>query len=73
MGGKLVCGILLTVIGLVYSAVCFARALWTPWTYNGIGGLLGSLLGTGVLCPFVLSLLVMGLGLGICVWCAFRP
>lgn len=72
MDKKMVCGILLTIIGLVFSAFCFINAVQNPWNYNGIDGLLGSLLGTDTLIPFIISLLVMVLGLAICFWRAFR-
>lgn len=72
MDKKMVCGILLTIIGLVFSAFCFIYAVMNPWSYNGIEGLLGSLLGTNTLIPFIISLVVMVIGLGICFWIAFR-
>ena len=72
MDKKMVCGILLTIIGLVFSAFCFIYAVMSPWSYNGIEGLLGSLLGTNTLIPFIISLVVMVIGLGICFWIAFR-
>ena len=34
-----------------------------PWTYNGIDGLLGSLLGTDLLVPFMISFAVLLVGL----------
>ena len=72
MDKKMVCGILLTIIGLVLSAFCFINAVLNPWNYNGIDGLLGSLLGTKTLIPFIISLIVMVLGLALCFWRAFR-
>ena len=72
MDKKIVCGILLTIIGLVLSAFCFINAVLNPWNYNGIDGLLGSLLGTKTLIPFIISLIVMVLGLALCFWRAFR-
>ncbi len=72
MDKKMVYGILLTIIGLIFSAFCFINAVLNPWNYNGIEGLLGSFLGTNTLVPFILSLIVMVLGLAICFWRAFR-
>ena len=72
MDKKMVCGILLTMTGLVFSALCFVNAVLNPWNYNGIDGLLGSLLGTKTLIPFIASLTVMVLGLVLCFWRAFR-
>lgn len=72
MDKKMICGILLTVIGLVFSALCFINGILNPWEYNGISGLLGSLMGIHTLIPFILSLVVMIVGLVICFWRAFR-
>ena len=71
MDKKMVCGILLTIIGLVFSAFCFINAVLNPVIYNGIDGLLGALLGNETLIPFIISLLVMVFGLAICFWRAF--
>lgn len=71
MDKKMICGILLTIIGLVFSALCFINALLNPWDYNGITGLLGSLLGTRTLVPFCISFAVMIGGLVLCFWRAF--
>ena len=42
MEPKLLCGLLLTLVGLVFSSFCFIYAVMNPWNYNGINGLLGS-------------------------------
>jgi uncharacterized BrkB/YihY/UPF0761 family membrane protein len=65
-------GALLTFIGLVFAAICFIFALLNPWDYNGITGLLGSLLGTQTLLPFLISLMVLLMGLYICGKESFR-
>ena len=36
--GKMICGILLTGIGLIFSAICFLTAVCNPWSENGIDG-----------------------------------
>lgn len=72
MDKKMTCGILLTLIGLVFSAFCFMNAVLNPWMYNGLDGLLGALLGTHTLIPFVIALIVMIFGLTICFWIAFK-
>ena len=72
MDKKMVCGILLTIIGLVFSAFCFITVVQNPWNYNGIDGLLGAFLGTNTLIPFVISFGVMILGLVICFWRALK-
>ena len=55
MAPKLLCGLLLTLVGLVFSSFCFIYAVMNPWNYNGINGLLGSFLGTQTLVPFIIS------------------
>lgn len=71
MDKKMLCGVLLTLIGLVFSAFCFINAVLNPWRYNGIDGLLGAFMGQGTLAPFILALAVMVAGLAICFWRAF--
>ena len=72
MNKKMICGVLLTVVGLVYSAFCFIEAVLHPGTYNGIGGLRGALLCSDTLLPFVLSTAVMWIGLLLCFIEAYR-
>ena len=55
MAPKLLCGLLLTLVGLVFSSFCFIYAVMNPCNYNGINGLLGSFLGTQTLVPFIIS------------------
>lgn len=69
---KLVCGVLVTVVGLVFSVVCLSYAMQNPWTYHNIGGLLGSLLGTRMLVPLIISFIVMLLGIGYSFFCAYK-
>lgn len=69
---KFVFGIMLTVIGLIYSAFCFIYAVMNPWNYNGIFGLLGAFLGTETLIPFLISMTVLIVGLIICGYEAYR-
>ena len=59
MDKKMVCGVLLTIIGLAFSVLFLILAALNPWDYNGISGLLGSLLGTHTFIPFVISFTVM--------------
>lgn len=69
---KFVFGIMLTVIGLIYSTFCFIYAVMNPWDYNGISGLLGAFLGTETLIPFLISMTVLIIGLIICGYEAYR-
>lgn len=63
---KIIFGALITIVGLVFSAFSFIYAAMNPWDYNGIDGLLGSLLGTRMIIPFIISTMVMIIGLVIC-------
>ncbi len=71
MDKKMVCGVLLTIIGLIFSAITFIYAALNPWNYNGIDGLLGSFLGTNMLIPFIILMIVMIVGLVYCFLCAY--
>ena len=66
MNNKMVFGVLLTVIGLIFSAFSFIYAALNPWNWNGIDGLLGSFLGTRMLIPFIIGMVIMIVGLLIC-------
>lgn len=35
MAPKLLCGLLLTLVGLVFSLFCFIYAVMNPWNYKG--------------------------------------
>lgn len=72
MDKKMICGVMLTAIGFVFSVICFIHVLLHPWNYEGIDGLLGSLLGTDTLVPTIVSLAVMVSGLTICFRQAFQ-
>jgi uncharacterized BrkB/YihY/UPF0761 family membrane protein len=65
-------GVLVSFIGFVSFLFCFIYAITNPWNYNGITGLLGSLLGTGLLVPFIISLVVLAAGLIISCYEAYR-
>lgn len=71
MSSKMICGVLVTLIGLVFSAFSFIYAALNPWSWNGIDGLLGSFLGTHMLVPFILSTAVMLAGLVLCFVIAY--
>ena len=68
---KFIFGVMLVVIGFVFTAFCFIYAVMHPWDYNGISGLKGSLLGTNTLVPFNISLITMVIGLGVCFYEAY--
>lgn len=66
ISNKMLFGVLITTIGLVFSAFSFIYAAMNPWEWNGIGGLLGSFLGTHMLIPFIIGMLIMIVGLVLC-------
>ena len=69
---KMVCGVLVTVVGLVFSAFCFFYTVMNPCNYNGTGGLMGAFLGADTLIPFIISTAVMCAGLLLCFIEAYR-
>ena len=72
ISNKMLFGVLITTIGLVFSAFSFIYAAMNPWEWNGIGGLLGSFLGTHMLIPFVIGMLIMIVGIVLCFMEAYR-
>lgn len=72
MYNKMLFGVLTTMIGLVVSAFSFIYAALNPWIWNDIDGLLGSLLGTHMLIPFIIGTIAMIAGLVICFKEAYR-
>lgn len=63
---KFVFGILIFLLGLVMMILNYIYAMINPWDYNGITGILGSLLGTNTLGTFIISIIVIIFGLCIC-------
>mgnify|MGYP003187717198 CR=1 FL=1 len=56
---KFIFGIMLSVIGLIYSFACFVYAVLNPCTVNGQGGLLVSFSENDVLIPFLIATLIL--------------
>ncbi len=69
---KMVCWVLITVIGLAFSMFCLLYAAMNPCIYNGHGGVLGALLAGGILGFFVVSGSTMCIGLLLCFIEAYR-
>ena len=69
---KFLFGMMITVLGLIFAALCFLWAAVQPWNYTGIDGLLGSFLGTGTLLPFGISLVLLFTGVMICWFEAYH-
>lgn len=63
---KMLFFILITIIGLIISFVSFMYAIDNPITYNGIKGIIGSLLGRNLFVPFIIGTIVMFTGLILC-------
>ena len=72
MAPKLLCGLLLTLVGLVFSSFCFIYAVMNPCNYNGIMLLVRSIFGTQTLPPFIISSGSMCAGLILCFYVAFH-
>lgn len=72
MDKKMICGILLVIIGVSFSVVCLIYAALNPTIYNHSSGLVATLLGTDMLLPLIISLLIMFSGLSVCFWNAFK-
>ncbi len=60
---KMVFGISVAIVGLVFSTLIFAYVSSTPYVYNDSNGLLASFLGTNMLIPFIASVMVLTTGL----------
>lgn len=65
-------GLLVSVIGLIFSAFSFMYAIIHPGIYNGTSGLTGALLCANLQLPFIISTIVMLIGLFICGYEAYR-
>lgn len=63
---RTIAGIFISCVGLVLSMFSFIYAVMNPWVVNDIGGLLGSFLGTRMLIPFLIGIVVIIAGLVIC-------
>ena len=72
MDRKMIAGIILTLVGLVFSVFSYGYTVMNPYVYNGTSGLMAGFLGNDTLIPFVLSTAVMAAGLLICLWEAYR-
>jgi hypothetical protein len=68
---KFVFGIMLVIIGFIFTAFCFIHAVLNPCNYNGITGLKGAFLMADTGTPFIISLITMVTGLCICFYEAY--
>jgi hypothetical protein len=68
---RFIFGMMLVIMGFITSAFCFVYAVMHPWDYNGITGLRGAFLGTYTGTPFIISMIVLVIGLIICFYESF--
>ena len=71
---KLILGIAIMAIGAICTiSIIVATVLspLNPWSYNGIGGWYGCLLGMDLIKPFAISIVIAVIGLVIAVWGTF--
>lgn len=68
---KLILGISIMAIGAVGTISMIVATILSPlnpWSYDGIGGWYGCILGMDLLMPFIISIVVAIIGLAIAVW-----
>ncbi len=73
---KLILGIAVMATGALGAIAILVSTVLSPlqpWTYNGISGWYGCLLGMELVVPFAVSLAAAAAGLAVAVWGAFDP
>ena len=68
---KLILGISIMAIGAISTiSIIVATVLspLNPWSYNGVSGWFGCILGMDLLMPLIISIIVAVIGLAIAVW-----
>lgn len=65
---KLILGISIMAIGTISMIVATILSPLNPWSYDGISGWYGCILGMDLLIPFIISIIVAIIGLAIAVW-----
>lgn len=69
---RFIFGIILIIIGLLYSLICFVYAILNPWISNDKTGLIVSLNQNHVLIPFLISVIILCLGILVCGYEAYK-
>ena len=69
---KFALGIILSTIGFIYSFACFVYTILNPCIVNGQSGLIVSFRENDVLLPFLISILILVIGVLICGYEAYR-
>lgn len=65
---RFIFGMMLVVMGFISSAFCFIYAVMNPWEGYGITGLREAFHVTHTWTPFVISMIVLVIGLIICFY-----
>ena len=65
---KLITGLAWQTMGLFGAIMCICEAAQHNWTYNGISGIRGSLLGTRLMLPLVVSVVLFVAGSVFVIW-----
>lgn len=68
---RFIFGVMLVVIGFIFSAFCFIYAVMNPFQIDGVTGLRCAFRGTYTETPFVISMITMLIGLFICFYEAY--
>lgn len=71
---KLILGIAIMAIGAISTISIIVATILSPlnpWSYNGIEGWYGCLLGMDLIMPFTISIIIAVIGLIIAVWGTF--
>lgn len=68
---RMLLGGMLFVCGIIGILTFMVLAITEPWSYNGIEGLLGLLLGSGLLWAYILFSLMAAVGFIICLFEAY--
>lgn len=72
---KLMLGIALMALGVLGVIALLVSAMLSPlnpWTYNGVSGWWGCLLGMEMTLPFYSFLVLSAVGLGLALWAVFQ-
>ncbi len=69
---KMLFGMFLTTISAIYSLVLLVTATDHPVTYNGADGLYANLRGNGLFVPFLVSVVLVFVGIALCMIEAHR-
>lgn len=69
---KIFCGVVIALIGVIYSIALMVLATVNDVYGNGVSGLWGLLQGYDAELPLIISLCVVMIGIAVCVWGVFE-